>query len=327
MAIPFNMVSGDAKRALEEFSTEFDGAFLAADSEAWSKFAGLWRTSNAIRTTYPVPVSAAGYVERKGDDKMRSLYERSLSMKTREWVDGVQELARIVEAPDFIGWAGEPARIAREAARLPDILVAEMLELNANLGFYRDEQLGTDLAIPLFSDVHPVNIFDSALGTFDNDHAATAIDATMMAAAFTRFRAKKGSNGKLMRLKPTHMIVPGALEQEARDFLENDMQRYAILEGGASGAENTNQISNNRFKNIVQLVVGEDLTSATQIYLLDASANAYPWIVQSTGTPEQITYDKSDALYKDTGRIGVKYILGLACAAALPHAIERLTIS
>ena len=325
MAIPFNMVSGDSKRALEEFSTEFDGAFLAADSEAWSKFAGLWKTSNAIRTTYPVPVSAAGYVERKGDDKMRSLYERSLSMKTREWVDGVQELARIVEAPDFIGWAGEPARIAREAARLPDILVAEMLEANANLGFYRDEQTGTDLAIPLFSSVHPVNIFDGSLGVFDNDHSAADIDAAMMAAAFTRFRAKKGSNGKLMRLKPTHMVVPGALEQAARDFLEIDLQRYTILEGGVG--PNTQLTANNRFKGIVQLVVGEDLTSETQIYLLDATANAYPWIVQSTGTPEQITYDKTDALYKDNGRIGVKYILGLACAAALPHAIERITIT
>jgi hypothetical protein len=327
MTVPFNLISGDAKRALEVFSTEFDSAFLASDSEAWSAGFGLVNSSDAIRTTYPIPVSAAGYVERKGDDKLRSLYERSLSMTTRTWVDGFMERADIVEAPDFIGWAGEPSRIAREAARLPDLLVAELLEANANLEFYRDAELGSDLGIPLFSSVHPVNIFNTALGTFDNDHTATAIDAAMMAAAFTRFRAKKGSNGKKMRLKPTHMIVPGELEQVAKDFLENDLQRYTILEGGAGSTKNTQQTSNNRFKGIVQLVVGEDLTASDVIYLVDSTSGAYPWIVQKNGSPEQITYDKQDHTYKDAGKIGMKFVLKAAAKAALPHAIERITIT
>lgn len=323
MANPFLQVSGDAQRALEEFSTAFDAAFTAPEAESqWSRTYGLVNSSRAIRTTYPIPISAAGYVERKGDDKMRSLYERSLSMSPVEWVDGVQEKASIIEAPDFIGWAGEPARIAVEARRLGNRIVASMLESNPNLDFYKDKKTGVDASIPLFSGSHPVNVFDSSLGTFDNDHGATGINATMMRAALQRFRTKKAANGKPLGLRLTHMLVPPDLEQDAKDFLESDHMRLALLAGGS----NTNELTSNRYKNIVQLEVCDELTSATTFYLIAANGPK-PWILQDGGSPEEIRFDKTDALYKQTGLVGVKYILQMAAAAALPHAIERITIS
>ncbi len=322
MANPFLQVSGDAQVALEEFSTEFYSALASADPDPWSTRFGLYKTSKAIRTTYPIPISAAGYVERTGDDRLRSLYTRSLSMYMREWVDGVEEHASIIEAPDFIDWNGEPARIAREAARLPNIIAATMLNANANLGFYKDRKTEVDAGIPLFSSVHPVNVFDTSFGTFDNDHSAAAIDATMMKAAMTRFRAKKGANGKVMGLRVTDMIVPGALEQAAKDFLESDLMYLALLDTGS----NTQNTTNNRFKGSVNLTVADELLSDTNIYLV-CNYGPKPWILQDSGAVEELRLDKSSDQYFRNGRVAIKYVKSCDSKGALPHAIERIAIT
>jgi hypothetical protein len=144
----------------------------------------------------------------------------------------------------------------------------------------------------------------------------------MMRAALQRFRTKKAANGKPLGLRLTHMLVPPDLEQDAKDFLESDHMRLALLAGGS----NTNELTSNRYKNIVQLEVCDELTTANVIYLIAANGPK-PWILQDGGSPEEIRFDKTDALYKQTGLVGVKYILQMAAAAALPHAIERITIS
>lgn len=328
MATPYNLVSRDAQVALTDFSTQFDAALVTADILQWATQYGHSETSNAIQTTYPIPVDAAGYVERKGDDKMRELFERSLSIRPKEWVDGVMALARIVEAPDFIGWAGAPARIAKEGLRQPNKLVAAMLQANPLLDLYRSEHAGGSVAstINLFHGSHPVNIFDSSKGTFDNDHTITGINAASIAAAKLRFRQKKAPNGEPMGLRLTHLLVPAALEEIAKDFFESDNLVLAIE--NQAGTENVGGTwTNNRHKGTVQVVVCDELLDANIVYALDAGSGAFPWIVQTTGAPEEIRYDKNDALYKDAGKVGVKYVLTMGVAAALPHAIERLTIS
>ncbi len=322
MSNPFLQVSGDAKRALEEFSNAFRTALSAADAEAWASQYGFSYSSTAIKTTYPLPVSTAGYKEHTGDIQMRRLFARSLSMQTKEWADGVEEKASKIEAPDFIGWGEEPANIAREGARQPNIICAAMLKANPNLSFYKDEELGTDSAIALFSNSHPVNVFDASFGTFDNDHTATAIDSTFMKAALTRFRQKKAPNGKPAGRRLTHLLVPAALEEPAKDFLESDLMRLALLEVGA----NTNSLTNNRYKNIVQLVVSDELEDDDIIYPFDINGPK-PWIVQTSGAPEEIVFDKNSDYYKQTLKVGVKYILRADVKAALPHAIERVTIT
>jgi hypothetical protein len=313
MASPYDLVSRDAQLALTEFSTEFDGALALGDVDTWAKTFGLVNSSRAIRTTYPIPVSAAGYVLRQGDDKMRSLFEKSLSMSPVEWVDGVAELARIIEAPDFIGWAGEPARIALEAQRQPNALVAAMLEANPTLEF--DSKA-------LFASDHPVNLFDTGYSTFDNDLAASAFDDTMMIAILEYFRGIKGPNGKPMGRRATDFLVPASLEHTAKKFLESDLMYNATLAGGIG----TQLTSNNIYKGAVNLVVCDELTTAGVFYVVD-KGGPKPWIVQDSGAPEEIQYTKDDELYKNTGKIGIKYVLTMAVAAALPHSIARVTIS
>lgn len=322
MSNPFLQVSGDAKRALEEFSLAFREALAAAAAEAWAASIGFAYSSSAIKTTYPLPVSTAGYKLHTGDPVMRRLFARSLSMQTREWTDGVEEKLAKITAPDFIGWGEEPGNIAREGARLPNVIAAEVLEANDNLSFYKDEELSIDAGIPLFSDSHPVNVFDTSFGTFDNDHEYAAVNSTFMKETRARFRAKKAPNGKPAGRRFTDILAPAALEETIREFLESDLMYLATLAQGS----NVNQLTNNLYKNAVNLIVSDELTQDDVFYCLDRNGPK-PWIVQTSGAPEEITFDQSSDYYKQTLKVGVKYILRADVKAALPHAIERITLT
>lgn len=328
MATIYHLVSRDAQQALTEFSNAFDAAFVAAESDPWASQLGMASTSPALKTTWPIPISAAGYKERKGDDKLRSLYERSMSMTIKEWVDGVAEKAAIVEAPDFLGWQREPQNMALEARRLPQTLVAELvLEANPLLDFYRFEAPGGSVAstIRLFAANHPVNVLDSRMGTFDNDLDATAgIGTALVQAVKLHFRNLKAPNGKPMKLKLSDWMVPASREDETLDFFQRDYIVQAIQNVAAN--ENVAAVMvQNRHKGTVRVVVADELTSDSYGYAIANGGQIPAWVVQTgSGSPEEIRYDKNDALYKDTGKIGVKYVLKMGVAGCLPHGIARL---
>lgn len=336
MTQPLLQISGDAQRALEEFSTEFDAAFEAADPQSeWSTAHGLVRSSTALLTTFPMIVSAAGYVQRKGDDKLRSLYERSFSITPEEWSDGIAERARVLEQPNFGGWAEEPARIAREARRHPNILVAAILEANPNLDFYIDKNTGGGTAKALFATDHPCNIFMPELGTFSNSlvqadtGTATALNSAVMKAVFKNFATRKGANGRFMRLRPTTLFCSPNREEECKDFLKSDLDRLAFLEGGVGAQKNTQLTTNNRWKDSIDLQVIDEATSAMDhlLFFVDKNSAAKPWVIQDGGSPKEITYGYEDALYKDQGLLGKKFVLLMGAAACLPHAITRVNLN
>ncbi len=322
MSTTLQYIGKDAVAALREFSSDFDQAFALGAVDQWSKKMGrcvLVNSSKAIKTTYPIPVSAAGYKERKGDDKLRRLFEKSLDMTSREWQDGVVEKAKIIEAPDFIGWSTEPQRIAEEALRMPNTLLAEMLEANPVLDFYK----GTSHAAKnLFEADHPVNIFDASFDDFDNDLGTLVGFQLIVKTMREHFRSIKGPNGKPMGRRLTDLLVPAVLEETAKEFLESDLMYNATL----AGTDNTNIVSNNIYKGGVNLVVSDELTDDTQIYGIDRNGPAFA-ILQDGGSPEEIVYDKTSDMYKDQGLVAVKFVIEMACGAALPHSVVRAVYS
>jgi hypothetical protein len=307
--IEYNLISKDAQARLREFSDDFALAYSLGDVEQWARELGLYHASRALRTTFPIPVSAAGYHEFKGDLKYRKLFEKSFDLYPKTWQDGVAELASIVEAPDFIGWADEPARIAAEGIRLPNTIIAGLLEANAVQDF--DGKA-------FFADDHPVNVVDSSVGTFDNNitGAGTLLNSGNLAIAKKNFRLINGPNGKPLGLRMTHLGVPAALEETARDLLERDMLLETV---GSSFAAMPN-----RHKGTVKLVVLDELTNASKWYPMALNKpGMYPWIVQDEGTPEEIRHDKTSALYQTQLKIGVAYILRGNGRLALPQAMQR----
>lgn len=314
-----NLISRTALDALTEFSTEFDTALVAEPPSLWHKQLGgsvLLNSSNAILTKYPIPVSAAGYKERTGDDKMRQLYSKTASVYPYEWEDGVKEKAAIVRAPDFIGWAGEPGRIALEAQRLPQKRLAALLEANPVLEFDSQNLFDTD---------HPINVFGEVSGTFANTYTTdvdsgdlTTFDSKIFVRMFTHFRGIKAPNGQPMGLRLTHMVVPARWEFAARQTLTliSNPLLSATLGSGNPVAEGFS----------FDLIVSDDLTDDDKIYGVCATGPAFA-VVQDGGTPEEIRYDETSEMYKNQGMIGVKYVLSMGTAALLPHSVVRVDIT
>ena len=315
MAQPFQYISVDAQLALTKFSQEFSEAFALGEFTNWARDFGLV-DSNKYRTTFPIPVSAAGYDLRAGDDRMRDLFEKSISFNPVEWIDGVIARASVVEAPDFIGWLGEPARIAVEGLRNTNVITATMLESNAGAG----PVLQFD-GLSLFNDAHPCNIFASGVGTFDNNRSSAAFDAVMLTNVLNYFRSIKGPNGKFAGRRPTDVIVPGSMAQTAAAFFQNDLMYNAIL----AGSTNTNLAGNNIYKGAVNVIIADELSSAGVCYFIDRNGPK-PWVIQDGGAPEEIIYDKQSELYKSQGKIGVKYVLTQGVGAAVAQSICRMHI-
>ena len=308
MSFDFNLVSQDAQRALEEFSQEFAEALTQAPVQQWAKENGIYKASKALKTTYPVPVHAAGYAELKGDLKYRGIFEKSISLIPKTWQDGVAELASIIEAPDFVGWTDQPAAMAAAGLSLPNEIIAALLEAN---GTCWDGQT-------FFADAHPNNIFDDGAGTFDNNHAGagTDVSAANLAAAMTAFDSMKGPNGKPLGLVMTHVFHPPSQRQAWKNLLENDLLIQAV--GTSFGAVN------NIYKGVVKPVCCYELTDPNKWY--PAALNKpgmVPWIVQDEGTPEQIISDKTSDFYKRTLKVGIAYVLRGNGGLALPQCMQR----
>jgi hypothetical protein len=336
---PNLQVSNDAARALEEFSEEFRTALALGPINPWASDLGLVRNTNALKTSFPIPVSAAGYHEFKGDMKYRQLYERSLSMTMKKWQDGVEEFADVLEAPDFIDWAGEPARMATEWMRQPNIMVADMLALNTLdgpvLDFYTDKDSGTAGTRKLFAADHPFNVFNVGLGDFDNRLSVTAAEianGTAWDSITAHFRAIKGANGKPLGLTFSggYCLVPYTRENLFKNALEFDTLIRNVASTGtinASASVVAAVTQNNRYKGTFGYTVSDELADQDHFYAFAApKAGLYPWCIQ-LGTPEEFIHDKSSDTYKAS--LKVKYaVVGKANAAAcLPHGIVRVTIT
>ncbi len=307
MGQEYNLVSQDAQAALREFSQEFAMALSQAAVNPWAKENGLYKASSALRTTYPVPVSAAGYKEFAGDLKYRGLFEKSIDLRPKTWQDGVSELASVIEAPDFTGWNEQPAAMAMAAQSLTNEIIAAALEAN---GVCWDGK-------NFFDTGHPNNVFDAAQSTYDNivTGAGTAPSADNLGLAMAHFDGLKGPNKKPLGLQMTHVFHPPSQRQAWKKILEQDLLIQTV--GSSFGAVN------NIYKGTVTPVCCYELTDSSKWY--PAALNKpgmYPWIVQDEGAPEEIRQDKTDALYKTTLKIGVAYILRGNGALALPHCMQ-----
>lgn len=312
MGTPFYHVSGDAQRALEQFSMAFTMALSQGPVESWAKELGFYRAVErvSIKSTFPVPVSAAGYKAFEGDVKYRSLFQKSISLLHKTWQDGVSELADVVEAPDFVGWMDEPARIALAGMSLPNEIIAARIEANPT---------GFD-GVTFFASNHPVNVFMPSMGTFDNDVTGDGTDPTIenLKIAKDAFRQIKAANGKPMGLRMTHVLVPAAQEETWRDLLQADQIIQSADGGAAFGSVY------NRHKGTVKIVVSDELTDDDKWYPLALNKpGMFPWILEDQGIPEELRSDKSSEMYKTGLKVGIAYIMRGNGELALPHCIQR----
>jgi hypothetical protein len=340
MATPNNQVSRDAALALTEFSDEFKDALALSTYEPWAADLGLMRTTNALRTTFPIPLDAVGYKELKGDIKFRSLYKRSLTMTGKEWFDGVEAKAVEVEAPEFVDWAGQPAKMADEWQRQPNVIVASLLALSSYngplLGLYADTDTGEVSTRRLFAADHPYNVLKPSLGTFDNRLTCTLSQIASgeifdrLELHFSGILNPSGTQSLGLSLDGGKLLIPNVRRQVFKRALTDDTLVRAVSNAGAVDATSgvvAAVTQGNMYKGLAYTPAIE-LASADYFYAIAAARpGLVPWVVQTKGQPEEILHDKSSELYKRQRKIGVAYVGNMNAACALPHPIVRVQIT
>lgn len=330
--LPYQLISRDAQIALTEFRQEFAEAFAGAPPELVAGELGLGVTvAPGAEVRFPIPVSAAGYHLFTGDVKYRALAERSLKIKPLLFQDGVEELARVIEAPDFIGWAGEPGRIALAAQHLPNQLIAQLLEGRVDDAAAVGSPGACDLDGINFFDgtkfsdgTHPFNIFKESVGAFGNNFTkagvgfSTTPSIEVLEYAAQSFRRIKNPSGLPGGYKLTHIVAPPEQEMLWTKVITQNLLVQSLDAGATFGSVD------NVWKGRVKLLILDNLKDTGKFYTVSGNkTGCYPWMYASEGAPEEIIRDKTDSKYKDTLKVGVAYILAAAGGLALPHTIQR----
>ncbi len=332
-----------AARQLEKFDNAFRGALaIAAPEENWAAKHGLVVSTDALKTTFPIPLDAAGYKEFKGEMKYRNLYHRSISVfNDKTWQDGVEILAKKLEMPDFYGWGEQPGKMAVEWSRLPNTLVALMLEANPGLELYRDPDTGTLTSRALFATDHPWNILIPAMGVNDNTMDTTQaeiLNGTFFKNIKKKARGFRGPNGQRLGLRATGgtILCTGEREDILDEALKSDTVIRIIQADGditppaTAGTSVGGVTQNNRHKGTMSYTVADELTTASDDYLyvmLTGNNDAHPWVVMQESAPEVIICDENDAKYKERFLVSYSASGEAKAAPMLPQRIIRVHIT
>jgi phage major head subunit gpT-like protein len=95
-------------------------------------------------------------------------------------------------------------------------------------------------------------------------------------------RSYKGENGKTIRVNPTLLVVPPALEGMANYIITTDFFAPGTLAGAAQVGSTTNYLKNSAKVLVVPELVGDDTTW----YLMDTSKPVKPFLWQQRKAPE-----------------------------------------
>lgn len=332
--------SRTATRAVEEFRTDFQNALVLEEPELWAAIIGLVVTGQFYGpVTFPLPLDAAGYHEFTGEMKYRKLYDRSMSFFTKKWQDGVKEVAEKVRMPNFLAWAGQPERMAREWRRMPNVVMAAVLEANPLLGLYSNPETLEAGTRRLFANDHPFNILQPELGSFDNlDIPVTRAQVRsgeFYEMASEQYALVKGPNGQPMGLTMVGGYVLHSLNnnQLVEKSLEQETVINAVSNTGVPNAS-ANVVAAvteaNRWKGKCKPLLAKELTSTSDDYLYTIAAglpDAHPLVVLQGETPEEFIHDESSEMYKKELSVAYSSVGDVNAAAAMPHKIIRWALS
>ena len=154
--------------------------------------------------------------------------------------------------------------LGKQAKKHPDQLLAALLANGQNTACFDGQTY--------FSTSHPVNVYDSSLGTYSNYSASgLALTRANYITARATMMAYKNAGGTRMGIRPDVLLVPPSLEMAARTIVET-----AMIPNDAGTAPQDNVL-----KGSARVVVAEELEDyPTTWYLLCTSKTVKPFIYQ-----------------------------------------------
>lgn len=226
-----------------------------------------------------------------GDKAVKALEAFNYSIVNDDFEATVEVDRNDIEDDQILGLAQQAQAAGQSAAELPsDIVFALLSQGFTNLCY--DGQ-------PFFDIDHPVNgVSVSNKGTKKLSAATQVAAKASYGVARAAMRSFKDEEGASLKVRPTILVVPPALEDEANFLMTAD--RFP---------DNTPNI----YKGTAEVLVVPELTSDTQWFLLDTTRPVKPLIYQERKKPEFVEQTDYNA---DNVFMRKKFLFGAEARAA-----------
>ncbi|CNJ92114.1 Mu-like prophage major head subunit gpT [Yersinia mollaretii] len=226
-----------------------------------------------------------------GDKVVKSLEAFNYSVVNNNFEATVEVDRDHIEDDQLLGYAQQASAAGQSAAELPSDIVFELLSKGFDNLCYDGQ--------PFFDTDHPVRgVSVSNKGTKRLSVDTFAAAKASYGAARTAMRGFKDEEGSSLKIRPTILVVPPALEDVANFLMTAD--RFP---------DNTPNI----YKGTAEVLVVPELISDTAWFILDTTRPVKPLIYQERKKPvfvEQTDYD-SDSVF-----MRKKFLFGAEARAA-----------
>ncbi|HFK9525130.1 TPA: Mu-like prophage major head subunit gpT family protein [Citrobacter farmeri] len=237
-----------------------------------------------------------------GDKVVKALSAFNYSLVNDDFEATVEVERNELEDDQLLGLATQAAEAGQSAAELPADLVFALLNKGFTLPCYDGQ--------PFFDTDHPVGTDNphsvSNKGTKKLKVGSLAEAKASYGAARTAMRTFKDDEGASLKIRPTILVVPPMLEDDANYLMT---------------AEKFPDGTPNPYRNTAEVLVAPELTSDTAWFLLDTTRQVKPLIYQERKKPvfvEQTDYNAENVFMRK------KFLFGAEARAAAGYGFWQM---
>lgn len=225
-----------------------------------------------------------------GDKVVKALSAFNYSLVNDDFEATVEVDRNELDDDQLLGLATQASEAGQSAAELPADLVFALLNKGFSLVCYDGQ--------PFFDTDHPVGADRahsvSNKGTKKLKVGSLAEARASYGAARTTMRSFKDDEGASLKIRPSVLVVPPALEDDANYLMT---------------AEKFPDGTPNPYRNTAEVLVAPELNSDTAWFLLDATRQVKPLIYQERKKPvfvEQTDYNAENVFMRKKFRFGAE---------------------
>jgi hypothetical protein len=306
--------------AIEVFNAQYLAVNNAEPPMTWAESSGIRDVvDSGPVTTFPVSALSLAYKRHLGEDRFKSMREKSFSVKTEEFQEGIEaklyDLQRSVFA--FSKWASGPARLRLEEAQFELRNLAALLETGASTAWLDGQNF--------FSTTHQCSLSDPGVGTFSNYQATptNVVSLANLEAECTAFMENAlDEQGEEVDSEPDTIFVATPKYMPLTNLLGQ-----ALVPSAAGTATVNNPFYGGRF-NVVRI---PQLSDANDWFLFDSKRAARMGLPPMLTLRETVSpalalrvFDESSDHFKQFGTLRISSHIWYGWALAFPHCIRLI---
>lgn len=308
-----------SQAAIREFDDRYLASIGAAPPDTWTDLGDLLGV-NSPQVTFPVSSFALKYQQTQGENRYKTLTEKSFDVKVEELDCGYEGnlLDILTKTFAYRNWTEGPRRLMLAEGRHRNEQIAELLDGGESAVWPVD-------GANFFSATHLSDFSNADSDTWSNYQAA-ATPVTSIAnieQEVTAFQSVLDENGAELGADPDTILVPTAKYEAVKNMLAQAM----ILDStGTAGVTNP-------YLGKFRVVRAKELTDGDQWYLIDskltASSGLPPWLSLRYQTPQSSGlslrwFDEASDFFKNTGKIKASSHIWYGFSLGFPHAIRKI---